>query len=100
MMESKDGVPGTSDFFRLAGYHGWPSDFCQHGTETFPVWHRAYLVDFEQHLIKADKALGNDGNIGIPYWDWSVETRFPEKILGLHMDFPEDFFPKNDADEV
>ncbi|CAE7187067.1 unnamed protein product, partial [Symbiodinium sp. KB8] len=70
LMENKDG-PQTSEWFRLASYHGWPEDYCEHGQETFPGWHRAYLCEAEQALIKADKELGNDGRIGIPYWDWS-----------------------------
>merc|ERR1719461_2733283 len=71
LMENRDG-PQTSEWFRLAGYHGWPSQFCHHGKENFPTWHRAYLVDVEQALRKADKALGNDGNIGLPYWNWMI----------------------------
>ncbi|CAE7273540.1 unnamed protein product, partial [Symbiodinium necroappetens] len=60
LMENKDG-PQTSEWFRLASYHGWPEDYCEHGQETFPGWHRAYLCEAEQALIKADKELGNDG---------------------------------------
>ena len=37
----------VSEYVRLAGYHGWPTRYCQHGEETFPGWHRAYLCDFE-----------------------------------------------------
>lgn len=70
LMENQDGVQSSS-FFRLAAYHGWPEDYCVHGQETFPGWHRAYLRDFERALIEADKALNNDGDLGVPYWDWT-----------------------------
>ena len=75
MMENTSG-PESSEFFRLAGYHGWPGNgaernysYCEHRQETFPGWHRAYLIAFEQSLRDADRALGNDGHIGLPYWD-------------------------------
>jgi len=29
------------------------------------------LTDLEQALQKADRELGNDGVIGLPYWDFS-----------------------------
>ena len=41
---------------------------CEHRQETFPGWHRAYLVAFEKGLQAADRALGNDGQIALPYW--------------------------------
>ena len=47
------------------------TDFCAHRQEHFPAWHRAYLTDVERSLIQADVSLGNDGNIGLPYWDWT-----------------------------
>eukprot|EP01046_Picozoa_sp_COSAG06_P117390 COSAG06_NODE_64452_length_259_cov_0.968750_1_plen_86_part_11 len=71
MMESVDGVPGSSQFFRLASYHGGPKtdmwntvgEYCVHGYEAFPGWHRGYLLEFERVMRRADIALGNDGNI-------------------------------------
>ena len=73
MMENKNGKDGTSEFARLAGYHGYPYSYCAHGEETFPAWHRAYMCEFEQFLQQADQALGNDGKIGLPYWDFVDE---------------------------
>ncbi|XP_025089796.1 hemocyanin G-type, units Oda to Odg-like [Pomacea canaliculata] len=64
-----------SGFAALAGYHGKPSRCvvndknvacCVHGMATFPQWHRLYVVQLEQLLVK--KGLTN---IGIPYWDWT-----------------------------
>ena len=76
MMQDVDGEPESSPFFTLAAYHGWPGkrternySYCEHRQETFPGWHRAYLVAFEEAFQEADRALGNDGRIGLPYWD-------------------------------
>ena len=33
MMRNAGDEPETSEFFRLAGYHGWPDDYCAHGQE-------------------------------------------------------------------
>jgi len=73
MMEGPGVEEGQSDFFRIAGYHGYPTDYCHHAQETFPSWHRAYLSEFEQALRRADMEVGGDGAIGLPYWDWSRE---------------------------
>jgi len=80
MMENTSG-PNSSEYFRLAGYHGWPNQYCEHGQETFPAWHRAYMVDMERALQVADRELGNDGKIGLPYWDWQT------------MDIKGEFYP-------
>jgi len=45
-------------------------EYCVHGFEAFPGWHRAYLLEFERTLRRADMALGGDGMIGLPYWGW------------------------------
>ena len=45
-------------------------EYCVHGYEAFPGWHRAYLLEFERTLRRADMALGGDGMIGLPYWGW------------------------------
>eukprot|EP00939_MAST-03C_sp_MAST-3C-sp1_P001236 g1236.t1 len=78
MMKAIDGKPETGEYFRLAGYHGWPNNYCAHRQEIFPSWHRAYLLEFERCLQKADMKLGNDGNIGVPYWEFGdVEREGP-----------------------
>lgn len=73
MMEGGEG----SEYARIAGYHGFPGSYCAHDAETFPGWHRAYTVEFEKALQRADASLGNDGRIGLPYWDFTV-PRGPE----------------------
>ena len=74
-MQAPNG-PGSSEYARIAGYHGWPGDLatgatglCAHRRESFPGWHRAYQMEMENALREADKQLGNDGRIGFPYWD-------------------------------
>lgn len=61
----------NGEYFRIAGLHGWPGQYCAHSQEVFPGWHRAYTVEFEQALQAADRDLGKDGDIGLPYWDSS-----------------------------
>jgi len=106
MRENDDGVAGTSQFFRLAVIHGgmpplsdekYP-EYCAHRRECFPNWHRPYLLEFERTLRRADIALGGDGNIGLPYWDWSqtdVQGEVLPRILREKMmvEFADDFFP-------
>ena len=58
LMEPVDGKEGSSEYARIAGYHGFPNKFCHHGQETFPGWHRAFMVEMEKALQVADKALG------------------------------------------
>eukprot|EP00479_Gromia_sphaerica_P012783 TRINITY_DN6874_c1_g1_i1.p1 TRINITY_DN6874_c1_g1~~TRINITY_DN6874_c1_g1_i1.p1 ORF type:complete len:204 (+),score=63.28 TRINITY_DN6874_c1_g1_i1:92-613(+) len=55
---------------RIGSIHG---RFCVHGQETFPGWHRAYLMELEQAIQEVDRDLGNDGTMCIPYWDWTRE---------------------------
>jgi hypothetical protein len=73
-------INGSSQYFRLSVAHGGlaplPHDkypeYCAHRRECFPNWHRPYLLDFERTMRRADIALGRDGNISLPYWDWSI----------------------------
>lgn len=74
----------------------------------FPGWHRIYLQQFEIALQAADKENGNDGKIGLPYWDWTTYSeKLPEKIR-TKFSWPDDLFPvdvkppyglKRDTDE-
>lgn len=67
------GLPGSDprswDF--QAGLHGTVSpdqfNFCQHGTDHFFSWHRAYLVYFERIC----QELTGDEHFGLPYWNWN-----------------------------
>ncbi len=52
-----------------ATIHGIPSgfNFCEHGTNHFFDWHRAYLFYFEKICQK----LTNKPKFGLPYWNWN-----------------------------
>eukprot|EP01084_Bolivina_argentea_P299769 516760_1 len=123
MKNKKDGdgndIPGSSDYFRIAGFHGEPAgkefkhlgehidDFCHHHKESFPGWHRIYLWEFEQYLQKADKENGfnKDGNdpIALPFWDWmrvdekkeDKKDKLAEDILQWDKDPAKSGWPKN-----
>ena len=93
-------------YFKLASIHsGLPPlpradlpEYGAHRTACFPTWHRAYLLEFERMMRRADLALGGDGSIGLPYWDWTqpelngeVLPRFVRDRL--MVEFAADFFP-------
>lgn len=42
-------------------------NFCQHGTDHFFSWHRAYLLYFEQIC----QELTGEKSFGLPYWNWN-----------------------------
>ena len=98
MLATKNDISGTSEFYRCASYHGLPHPiYCQHGRETFPGWHRIYLKDFESSLQSADILNGNDGKIGLPYWDWTknINDGLPQIIRQRFNKWPIDLFPDN-----
>jgi hypothetical protein len=43
------------------------------GPAFFP-WHRYFLLKFERDLQAADTALGGDGTLTLPYWDWTHDN--------------------------
>jgi tyrosinase len=45
-----------------------------HQQTAFPPWHRMFVVSFERDLQAADRALGRDGSITVPYWDWTHDN--------------------------
>jgi len=91
-----EGPPGQSEWHRIAGYHGWPEEYCAHRNESFPGWHRAYLLELENALRQADLELGGDGVVGIPYWDWNdlstTKDIFPAVIREAFPRLPQNFF--------
>jgi tyrosinase len=53
-------------FNRWAGIHGLPLPYsCQHHTELFLPWHRAYLYFFELSLKRYEPT------VTLPWWDWT-----------------------------
>jgi tyrosinase len=63
-------------------YVTWHDNNAEHATVSFLAWHRAMLWEFEEDLITADVLLGNDGNIGIPYWRWQDFNGLPGTARG------------------
>lgn len=51
----------------IHGTKGVGFNFCQHGTDHFFSWHRAYLVWFERIC----QELTGDKHFGLPYWNWN-----------------------------
>jgi len=41
------------------------------------------MLEFERSLRRADMALGKDGNIGLPYWDWMEPEVNGEVVPGI-----------------
>lgn len=108
MMKMRENTAGrgTSPYFKLAAMHGGfapltrdeAPEYCAHGRECFPTWHRPYMLAFERALRRADLALGGDGRIGLPYWDWCQTSVNGEVLPGivrsaLMSEFATEFFP-------
>ena len=69
------GVQAINDdrgYKRHAGIHGLPLPiFCQHGTNLFLPWHRAYLYYFERALRDIVRGTPH------PFWDWTTTQSIP-----------------------
>ncbi|CAE6797780.1 hypothetical protein R69888_05060 [Paraburkholderia haematera] len=50
---------------------------CPHGNWWFFVWHRGYVGYFEQTI----RALSNDPDFAMPYWDWTQQPGIPEDMF-------------------
>lgn len=58
-LQEVDGKPNWLNYYGLAGIHGQPQEawddylntenygYCNHGLDTFPTWHRPYMMLFE-----------------------------------------------------
>jgi tyrosinase len=62
-----------------AGIHGTTAGFlwCQHGTDHFFDWHRAYLLNFERICQK----LTGNAHFGLPYWNWNQDPAIHPAFL-------------------
>ena len=62
-----------------ATIHGTPAgfNFCQHGTNHFFDWHRAYLFYFEKICQK----LTGNAKFGLPYWNWNQDVAIHPAFL-------------------
>jgi tyrosinase len=65
------GLPGSDprSWTAQAAVHGTGCcfNFCEHGTDHFFDWHRAYLLYFEKICQK----LTGKPKFGLPYWNWN-----------------------------
>jgi tyrosinase len=68
-MRASFGLSDERGFGAWAGIHGLPLPIsCQHHTQLFLPWHRAYLYLFEKSL--QDRVAG----VALPWWDWTSAT--------------------------
>lgn len=60
-------------------------NFCQHGTDHFFDWHRAYLFYFEKICQK----LTGNAQFGLPYWNWNqtpdIHSAFLDTASSLYL---------------
>jgi hypothetical protein len=57
-----------------AAFTGDPNTNPAHLGPAFFPWHRYFLRKFERDLEAADRALGGDGGVTLPYWDWTHDN--------------------------
>ena len=55
-------------------FTGDPNTNPAHMGPAFFPWHRQFLRKFEKDLQDADRALGGDGSLALPYWDWTHDN--------------------------
>lgn len=58
-------------FSYFAGWHGEPFNWCEHHTDLFLPWHRAYLYYFELAIRRQVPAMS------LPWWDWTAAAGIP-----------------------
>lgn len=58
-------------FWYFAGWHGIPFGWCEHHTELFLPWHRAYLYYLELALH------AQVPGVSLPWWDWTTSSHIP-----------------------
>ena len=64
-----------------AGLHGLPLPmFCEHHTELFLPWHRAYLYFFELSLKDLDRT------VSLPWWDWTSWSAHEQGLPSSYVD--------------
>lgn len=66
----------------------WPSDpranprptmrNSAHRGPAFLPWHRQFLGQFEKDLQR----ISGNPNLGLPYWDWEIDSTFPDFLGG------------------
>jgi hypothetical protein len=84
------GEMNRSPYARCGSIH---SSYCQHSTEGFLIWHRLYIDFFENLIREADRELGNDGNISLPFWNFLEDL--PETFLNVFSSLPDELLSRN-----
>jgi len=68
-------------FQHWGGIHGLPLPmYCQHHTDLFLPWHRAYLYFFELSLQDIDRT------VSLPWWDWSSRVAHQRGVPEAYAD--------------
>lgn len=67
-------------FWYFAGWHGEPFGWCEHHTDLFLPWHRAYLHYFE--LALQSQVPG----VALPWWDWTTSDQVPAAYAEKEVD--------------
>jgi hypothetical protein len=76
-MKADAGAAHNYDKFvtiHAAAFSGGPNVNPAHMGPAFFPWHRYFLLKFENDLKAADTALGGDGSLTLPYWDWTHDN--------------------------
>jgi tyrosinase len=76
---------------RIHGTVAGGFNFCEHGTDHFFDWHRAYLFYFEKICQK----LTGNANFGLPYWNWNQNPAINPAFLDRSSSL---FLARNDTD--
>lgn len=72
-MTRSQAIGDDRGYMRHAGIHGLPLPIhCQHGTNLFLPWHRAYLYFFERALRDLVRRVAH------PFWDWTTTRSLPQ----------------------
>ncbi|KAH6849645.1 tyrosinase [Chaetomium sp. MPI-CAGE-AT-0009] len=107
-------------YFQIAGIHGMPytswdepsltaeevknKGYCVHANALFPLWHRPYLLLYEQRLyeIMVDEVIprmgvGREGenylraaanSWRLPFWDWAKNPEIPKLVRPARFRIP------------
>jgi len=73
-------ISDERSYWYFAGWHGEPFQWCEHHTELFLPWHRAYLREFELALQTQQPG------VSLPWWDWTATAGVPDAYTDTDVD--------------
>jgi tyrosinase len=73
------GISDNRGYQYVASVHGLNQYYCPHGDVRFLIWHRPYLLMFEQALQAAAPGF----SLGIPYWNWTSSQAQQEGVPSI-----------------